>query len=110
MRRTASLVWTQGRRPRDADNLAAIRMHLQHITYMQQVADISMGKQWKNADIPVLMIYSTSDPATSTGESRYLADPPSCNFSGQLCLCWARLCRILTYSLWGFIPGKCGKA
>lgn len=43
-------------------------------TYMQQVGDISLGKQWKQIDAPVLVIYGTSDPATSADEGRYLAD------------------------------------
>lgn len=41
-------------------------------TYMQQIGDLSLGKQWKAVDIPVLVIYGTSDPATSADESRYL--------------------------------------
>jgi pimeloyl-ACP methyl ester carboxylesterase len=43
-------------------------------TYMQQIGDLSLGKQWKQVDIPVLVIYGTSDPATSAGEGRYLVD------------------------------------
>jgi uncharacterized protein len=43
-------------------------------TYMQQIGDLSLGKQWKQVDIPVLVIYGTSDPATSADESRYLVD------------------------------------
>ncbi len=42
--------------------------------YMQQIADLSLGKQWKQADIPVLVMYGTSDPATSADEGRYLAE------------------------------------
>jgi len=41
--------------------------------YMQQIGDISLAKQWKQIDAPVLVIYGTSDPATSADESRYLA-------------------------------------
>ena len=41
-------------------------------TYMQQIGDLSLGKQWKQVDIPVLVLYGTSDPATSADESRYL--------------------------------------
>jgi len=40
--------------------------------YMQQVGDINLAKQWKQIEAPVLMIYGTSDPATSADESRYL--------------------------------------
>lgn len=43
-------------------------------TYMQQIGDLSLGKQWKRVDIPVLVIYGTSDPATSADEGRYLVD------------------------------------
>jgi uncharacterized protein len=43
-------------------------------TYMQQIGDLSLGRQWKQVDIPVLVIYGTSDPATSADESRYLAE------------------------------------
>jgi pimeloyl-ACP methyl ester carboxylesterase len=42
--------------------------------YMQQIGDISLAKQWKQIDAPVLVIYGTSDPATSADESRYLVD------------------------------------
>jgi pimeloyl-ACP methyl ester carboxylesterase len=42
--------------------------------YMQQIGDLSLAKQWKSADIPVLVIYGTSDPATSADESRYLVE------------------------------------
>ena len=42
--------------------------------YMQQIGDLSLAKQWKSVDMPVLVIYGTSDPATSADESRYLAE------------------------------------
>ena len=42
--------------------------------YMQQIGDISLAKQWKQIVAPVLVIYGTSDPATSADESRYLVD------------------------------------
>ena len=42
-------------------------------TFMQQIGDISLAKQWKQVDAPVLVIYGTSDPATSADEGRYLA-------------------------------------
>lgn len=42
--------------------------------YMQEIGDISLAKQWKQIDVPVLVIYGTSDPATSADESRYLVD------------------------------------
>lgn len=40
--------------------------------YMQQIGEINLAKQWKQVDVPVLVIYGTSDPATSADESRYL--------------------------------------
>jgi hypothetical protein len=43
-------------------------------TYMQAVADISLGKQWKAADFPVLVVYGTASPVTTAAQSRYLAD------------------------------------
>jgi pimeloyl-ACP methyl ester carboxylesterase len=42
--------------------------------YMQEIGDLSLAKQWKTADMPVLVIYGTSDPATSADESRYLVE------------------------------------
>lgn len=42
--------------------------------YMHQIGDISLAKQWKQVDIPVLVIYGTADPATDSSESRYLAE------------------------------------
>ena len=41
-------------------------------TYMQQIGDIDLAKQWKQIEARVLVIYGTSDPATSADESRYL--------------------------------------
>jgi pimeloyl-ACP methyl ester carboxylesterase len=41
--------------------------------YMQQIGDINLAKQWKEIEAPVLVIYGTSDPATSADESQYLA-------------------------------------
>ncbi len=43
-------------------------------TYMQAVADISLGKAWKSADFPVLVVYGTGSPVTTAHQSRYLAD------------------------------------
>jgi alpha-beta hydrolase superfamily lysophospholipase len=40
--------------------------------YMQQIGDINLARQWKQIETPVLVIYGTSDPATSADESRYL--------------------------------------
>jgi pimeloyl-ACP methyl ester carboxylesterase len=42
--------------------------------YMRQIGDLSLGKQWKFVDIPALVIYGTSDPATSADEGRYLVE------------------------------------
>ncbi len=43
-------------------------------TLMHQIGDVSLARQWKSVDIPVLVIYGTSDPATSADEGRYLAE------------------------------------
>ena len=43
-------------------------------TYMQAVADISLGRQWKGADMPVLVVYGTASPVTTAEQNRYLAD------------------------------------
>jgi uncharacterized protein len=40
--------------------------------YMQQIGDINLARQWKQIEAPVLVIYGTSDPATSADEGRYL--------------------------------------
>lgn len=43
-------------------------------TLLQQVGDLNIARQWESADVPVLVIYGTSDPVTSADESRYLVD------------------------------------
>jgi pimeloyl-ACP methyl ester carboxylesterase len=43
-------------------------------TYMQAVADISLGRQWKQADFPVLVIYGTASPVTTARQNEYLAE------------------------------------
>ena len=43
-------------------------------TYMQAVADISLGREWKHADFPVLVVYGTGSPVTTAHQSHYLAD------------------------------------
>ena len=43
-------------------------------TYMQAVADISLGKQWRNADFSVLVIYGLASPVTTAHQNGYLAD------------------------------------
>ena len=43
-------------------------------TYMQAVAEISLGKQWKNADFPVLVIYGLASPVTTARQNRYLTE------------------------------------
>ncbi|HWC95384.1 MAG TPA: alpha/beta fold hydrolase [Candidatus Sulfopaludibacter sp.] len=43
-------------------------------TYMQSVADISLGKQWKTADFPVLVVYGTGSPVTTAHQGRYLTE------------------------------------
>ena len=42
--------------------------------YMQQMGDLNLAKQWIQIDVPLLVIYGTSDPATSADESRYLVE------------------------------------
>lgn len=42
-------------------------------TYFEQVAAVNLPEVWKGIDIPVLVIYGTSDPTTSADESQYLA-------------------------------------
>ena len=43
-------------------------------TFLQAVADISLGKQWKETDFPVLVIYGTASPVTTAHQSHYLVD------------------------------------
>jgi uncharacterized protein len=43
-------------------------------TYLQQIADVDLAAEWKNVDVPVLVTWGTSDPATTAEESRYLVD------------------------------------
>lgn len=43
-------------------------------TYMQAVADISLGKQWKAAEFPVLVVYGTGSPVTTARQNRALAE------------------------------------
>jgi pimeloyl-ACP methyl ester carboxylesterase len=43
-------------------------------TFMQAVADISLGKQWKEADFPVLVVYGTASPVTTPHQSHYLVE------------------------------------
>jgi pimeloyl-ACP methyl ester carboxylesterase len=43
-------------------------------TYMHSVADISLGKQWKGGEFPVLVIYGTASPVTTARQSRYLVE------------------------------------
>jgi len=42
--------------------------------YMQSVADISLGKQWRGGDFPVLVIYGTGSLVTSARQSKYLVE------------------------------------
>lgn len=41
-------------------------------TLLQQVGDLNIARQWKQVDIPVLVIYGASDPVTSADEGRAL--------------------------------------
>ena len=43
-------------------------------TYMQSVADISLGRQWRASDFPVLVIYGTAHPVTTARQGQYLAE------------------------------------
>jgi pimeloyl-ACP methyl ester carboxylesterase len=43
-------------------------------TYMQSVGDISLGKQWRSGDFPVLVVYGTGSPVTTARQSQYLAE------------------------------------
>lgn len=43
-------------------------------TYMRQVATVNIAEKWKPVDVPVLVIYGTSDFQTSADEHRYLTD------------------------------------
>jgi uncharacterized protein len=43
-------------------------------TYMQALADISLGKQWKGTNFPVLVVYGTASPVTTAHQNRYLAE------------------------------------
>lgn len=43
-------------------------------TYMQQVANLNLADVWRPLDVPVLVIYGTSDFLTSGSEHEYLAN------------------------------------
>jgi uncharacterized protein len=43
-------------------------------TYMQSVGDISLGRQWKGGEFPVLVIYGTASPVTTARQSQYLVE------------------------------------
>ncbi len=43
-------------------------------TYLQQIADIDPAAEWKKVDVPVMVTYGTSDPATSAEEGHYLTE------------------------------------
>jgi len=43
-------------------------------TYLQQIADLDLAVEWKKVDVPVLVTYGSSDPATWSEENRYLVD------------------------------------
>jgi pimeloyl-ACP methyl ester carboxylesterase len=43
-------------------------------TYMQAVGDISLGRQWKGTNFPVLVVYGTASPVTTAHQNRYLAE------------------------------------
>ena len=41
-------------------------------SYLQQIADLDLGVEWKKVDVPVLVTWGTSDPTTTADESQYL--------------------------------------
>jgi uncharacterized protein len=43
-------------------------------TYMQAIQDINLGAQWRNVDVPVLVIYGTSSSVTTARQNQYLTD------------------------------------
>jgi uncharacterized protein len=43
-------------------------------SYMQQIGDLSLARQWQQVDFPVLVLFGTADAVTSASESRYLVD------------------------------------
>jgi pimeloyl-ACP methyl ester carboxylesterase len=43
-------------------------------TYAQAVADISPGKQWKDADMPVLVVWGTGSAVTSARQNQTLSE------------------------------------
>jgi len=52
-------------------------------TYLQQIADIDPAAEWKKVDVPVLVTYGTSDPATSAEEGHYLTEMINSFHSGR---------------------------
>ena len=42
--------------------------------YLHQLADLDLAAEWKKLDVPVLVIYGASDPATSIDETCYLVN------------------------------------
>jgi len=43
-------------------------------TYMHSVADISLGRQWRGGDFPVLVVYGTASAVTTAHQSQYLVE------------------------------------
>jgi uncharacterized protein len=56
------------------DCLKSLPISVVSYRYLQQIADLNLAEQWKRPDVPVLVIYGTSDPTTDESESRYLVD------------------------------------
>jgi uncharacterized protein len=56
------------------DCLKSLAVSAVSYRYLQQIADLNLAEEWKRPDVPVLVIYGTSDPTTDEGESRYLVD------------------------------------
>jgi alpha-beta hydrolase superfamily lysophospholipase len=43
-------------------------------TYFQDLADVNLPTEWKQANVPVLVTYGSSDPLTSSAQSHYLVE------------------------------------
>jgi len=43
-------------------------------TYLQSIADINLGENWAKADLPVLVVYGTASPVTTSHQNKYLAE------------------------------------
>ena len=60
--------------PSTAGRKTAVVVVLCRNAAMQAVAGISLGRQWRDADFPVLVIYGLASPVTTAHQNRYLVD------------------------------------